>query len=309
MSLPNPLLIVLAFATLYLVWGSTYLAIRVAVQTMPPLGMASARFILAGAILWGILNALGRFTATPKQWRDNTIIGAFMLLGGNGLVVWAEQEVPSGIATLVISLNPIFMVLAEWIVATWITTSSGATATKPTTVIWLGLTLGAIGLLVLVWPALQSDSPERLDFWRIAALVGACISWTIGSIASRVVKNPAEPFSGAAIQMLGGGVWLGLAALCVGEYKHFNLAEISAASWVAWSYLLVAGSLLAFTAFMWLMKHCSPTLVSTYAYVNPIVAVYLGWLILNETIGPRIFVAATIIIFSVALITYGKQKR
>ncbi len=232
-----------------------------------------------------------------------------MLLGGNGLVVWAEQEVPSGIATLVISLNPIFMVLAEWIVATWITTSSGATATKPTTVIWLGLTLGAIGLLVLVWPALQSDSPERLDFWRIAALVGACISWTIGSIASRVVKNPAEPFSGAAIQMLGGGVWLGLAALCVGEYKHFNLAEISAASWVAWSYLLVAGSLLAFTAFMWLMKHCSPTLVSTYAYVNPIVAVYLGWLILNETIGPRIFVAATIIIFSVALITYGKQKR
>ncbi len=309
MSLPNPLLIVLAFATLYLVWGSTYLAIRVAVQTMPPLGMASARFILAGAILWGILNALGRFTATPKQWRDNTIIGAFMLLGGNGLVVWAEQEVPSGIATLVISLNPIFMVLAEWIVATWITTSSGATATKPTTVIWLGLTLGAIGLLVLVWPALQSDSPERLDFWRIAALVGACISWTIGSIASRVVKNPAEPFSGAAIQMLGGGVWLGLAALCVGEYKHFNLAEISAASWVAWSYLLVAGSLLAFTAFIWLMKHCSPTLVSTYAYVNPIVAVYLGWLILNETIGPRIFVAATIIIFSVALITYGKQKR
>lgn len=298
--------ILIAFATIYLVWGSTYLAIRVAVQTMPPLLMASGRFVLAGAILALVLAMTRGWNASTKQWRDNFVIGAFMLLGGNGLVVWAEKEIPSGIATLVISLNPIFVVLAEWLIAAYVGQQRGS---RPNWLTVAGLALGFLGLAVLVGPALYAQDASRLDPLRVLALVLACVSWTIGSLATRNLSQPAEPFTGAALQMLGGGVWLGVVGVACGELKHYSIADISLSSWLAWLYLLVAGSLIAFTTFVWLMKHVSPTTVSTYAYVNPIVAVFLGWLILDEVVGPRIFLATGIIVSGVALITYSKQRQ
>jgi drug/metabolite transporter (DMT)-like permease len=304
---PRLLALAAAFATIYIVWGSTYLAIKVAVATMPPLLMASARFLLAGLVLWAILFGTRRFHATRRQWRDNVLIGAFMLLGGNGLVVWAEQETPSGITTLVISLTPVLIVVAEWLLA--MREPTAGRGSRPTRLTLIGLALGFIGLALLVWPALASSGTGRVDLLHIAALVFASLSWTIGSLASRNLNDPAEPFVGAAIQMLGGGMWLGLAGYVAGEPQRMDLSAITLESWLAWSYLLVAGSLIAFTSFVWLMQHCSPTLVATYAYVNPIVAVFLGWWVLDEAVGPRIFAAAAVIVAGVAAITYSKQRQ
>lgn len=281
---------------------------------MPPFLMAGARFVLAGCILALILAATRGLRANARQWRDNLVIGAFMLLGGNGLVVWAEKEIPSGIATLIISLNPIFVVIAEWLLAARAASrhpspQHAPIGSRPNAHTLFGLALGFIGLGLLVGPALTAQDGSRLEPLRVLALVLACISWTIGSLATRNLSQPAEPFTGAAIQMIGGGIWLALAACLVGEPWHYSISAITPAAWFAWLYLLIAGSLIAFTAFVWLMKHCSPTSVSTYAYVNPIVAVFLGWLILDEIVGPRIFVAAAVIVCGVALITYSKQRQ
>ena len=173
----------------------------------------------------------------------------------------------------------------------------------------VGLATGLIGLGILVWPALGAESSGGLDPLRVFALIMACVSWTIGSLANRGLRDPADAFSGAAMQMLGGGLWLGLTGLLLGEHQRWIWSAISIESWLAWSYLLVAGSLIAFTTYIWLMQHCSPTSVSTYAYVNPIVAVFLGWWILDETIDARVLLAAAVIIAAVAMITISKQRQ
>lgn len=290
---------------------------------MPPMLLAGSRFIVAGIILWMVLSLSGRFRATYSQWRDNFFIGAFMLLGGNGLVVWAEQEIPSGVATLIISLNSIFVVAAEWILVTawwkrWFRRhkptdpslqSIADSAARPSLLTIFGLVLGVVGLVILVWPSLGVKGAGSLPLMRVLALIAACVSWTIGSLANRGLSNPADPFSGSAMQMLGGGVWLTLIGLVLGETQQWSWTGISLASWLAWSYLLVAGSLVAFTTFIWLMKHCSATTVSTYAYVNPIVAVFLGWWILAEEVDANVLLAAATIIGAVAIITISKQRQ
>lgn len=246
-----------------------------------------------------------------------------MLLGGNGLVVWAEQEIPSGVATLIISLNSIFVVAAEWILVTgwwkrWFRRVRNIdpelqnledAAARPSLLTVFGLVLGVVGLVILVWPSLGVEGSGSLPLMRVLALIGACISWTIGSLANRGLSNPADPFSGSAMQMVGGGVWLTVIGLVLGETEQWNWNAISLESWLAWTYLLVAGSLVAFTTFIWLMKHCTATTVSTYAYVNPIVAVLLGWWILSEEIDARVLLAAAIIIGAVAIITISKQRQ
>lgn len=305
-KIPTKAALVTGFITIYLLWGSTYLGIKIAVETLPPFLMASARFLIAGFIAMAWIALTRGFKATRRQWIDNSIIGALLLLGGNGLVSWSEQKIPSGIATLVVSLGPLFIVLLDWAVLFF--SRDKSRGNRPTLATFLGVGLGIIGLVVLVGPSLGKGGAQ-LDPWRVGGLVLACFSWSLGSIYTRYARTPAEPFTAAAIQMLAGSVWLFMASLLMREPAHFHFALVSGRSLIAWSYLIVAGSLIGFTTFVWLMKHSTPALVSTYAYVNPIVAVFLGWMFAGEAVGTRMFIAAAVIIAGVAIITAAKNKK
>ena len=305
-NIPTRAALLTGFATIYLVWGSTYLGIRVAVETLPPFLMSGARFLVAGGLIAGWIALTRGFRPTRRQWIDNAIIGALLLLGGNGLVSWAEQRIPSGIATLIVSLGPLFIVLLDWAVLAL--GRDKTQGTRPTLATFVGVGLGITGLVVLVGPQL-GDGANHLDPWSVGALVLACLSWSAGSLYTRYARTPAEPFTGAAMQMLTGSGWLFLVSLLRGEPLHFDPALVSTRSLFAWAYLVAAGSLVGFTTFVWLMKHSTPARVSTYAYVNPIVAVFLGWLVLHESISSRIFVGAAVIIAGVALITASKNSK
>ena len=303
---PTKAALIAGFVTIYILWGSTYLGIRIAVETLPPFLMAAGRFLVAGGLITAWIALTRGFQATRRQWFDNSIIGALLLLGGNGMVSWSEQKVPSGIATLVVSLGPLFIVLLDWAVLSF--GRDKTQGTQPTFATFLGVSLGIAGLLVLVGPQLGHGA-DHLDPWRVGGLVLACFSWSAGSIYTRYARSPAEPFTASAMQMLTGSVWLFLVSLGMGEPFHFHFADVSAHSFFAWCYLVVAGSLVGFTTFVWLMKHSTPARVSTYAYVNPIVAVFLGWLVLREPVSPRIFAAAGIIVAGVAIITATKNQK
>jgi drug/metabolite transporter (DMT)-like permease len=295
---PSRTALLLAFAAIYLIWGSTYLGIRVAVETMPPFLMAGARFLLAGTMLFTFLKLRGTPWPTAQQWRTNAIIGTFLLLGGNGLVVWAEQVIPSGVTALLIGIGPLFIVLTEW---AW------PGGTRPTALKFAALLLGLAGV---TWLAAPWENPAHggLNVAGVVALLGACLFWGIGSIYSRHAKHGADPFLASALQMLGGGAALALVALVHGDFAQLQFAAIAPRAWVAFAYLICAGSLVGFSTFVWLMKHSTPTRVATYAYVNPIVAVILGWLLLGEPITSRTLVASAIIVTAVAIITVQKSK-
>jgi drug/metabolite transporter (DMT)-like permease len=302
---PGKAALIAGFVTIYLVWGSTYLGIRVAVETLPPFLMAGSRFLVAGLLIAGWVALTRGFKTTRRQWFDNFVIGALLLLGGNGMVAWSEQKIPSGIATLVVSLGPLFIVLLDWAVLAF--GRDPTRGTKPNLATFLGVGLGIGGLAVLVGPQL-GQGMGHLDPWRVGGLVVACFSWSAGSLYTRYARNPAEPFTGSAMQMLSGSVWLLVVSLIMGEPQHFHFAALSLRSLGAWAYLIVAGSLVGYTTFVWLMKHSTPARVSTYAYVNPIVAVFLGWLVAGEPVSPRLFAAAGIIIAGVAIITASKHR-
>jgi drug/metabolite transporter (DMT)-like permease len=304
---PAKTALITGFAAIYLIWGSTYLGIRIVVETIPPFLMASVRFFVAGGLIAAYLALTRGFKAQPRQWRDNAIIGGFLCLGGNGLVSWAEQKIPSGIATLIISIGPLFIVLLDW--AAHAIFKDNRRGTRPTALTFVGLALGFAGLAVLVGPDVARQGVNGLDGLSVLGLIGACLFWGIGMIYTKYAHDPVEPFTGAAMQMLTGGGWLLLVSLLCGEPFHFDPAAVSARSVFAWAYLVVFGSLIGFTTFVWLMKHSTPARVSTYAYVNPIVAVFLGWLVLHEPVSPRIFTASAIIIAGVAIITTTKNKK
>jgi len=306
-STPSRGALILGFTAIYLIWGSTYLGIRIAVETMPPFLMASGRFLIAGSVLTAWIACTKGFRPTARQWFDNAIIGALLLLGGNGLVSWSEQRVPSGIATLIISVGPVFVVLLDWLV--YALSKDGSKGTRPTGFTFAGLALGFIGLAVLVGPDVLNEGVGQLHGPSVLGLVGACFFWGIGSIYTRYARNPAEPFTAAAMQQLTAFVWLLLVSVLCGEPQRFDPAAVSRNSFIAWVYLVIAGSLVGFTTFVWLMKHSTPAKVSTYAYVNPIVAVFLGWWILHETVSPRIFLGAAIIIAGVVIITISKNRK
>ena len=289
--------LLLAFAAIYLIWGSTYLAIRVAVETLPPFLMAGTRFLVAGALLYSWLTLKRRARATPRQWFDNLVVGALLLVGGNGLVVWAEQAIPSGITTLIISISPLFMVMLDWMLPK---------GTRPTWPTFTGLALGFGGLVLLIGGGVPGGVP--LDLWRCAGLMLACVTWTIGSLYSRYTREPAEPLTAATLQMLLGGALMLLVGLGRGEAAGFHPADLTSRAITAWSYLVIAGSLIAFPSYVYLLKHTTPARVSTYAYVNPVVAVFLGWLILREPVTGRTLVASAIIVTAVAIITTQRSK-
>lgn len=295
---PSRSALLLAFASIYVIWGSTYLGIRVAIETMPPFLMAGARFILSGAILLALLKVRGTAWPTFAQIRTNTFIGMLLLLGGNGFVVWAEQSIPSGITALLIGVSPLSIVLTEW---AW------PGGTRPGAITMAALLLGFAGVTWLAAPW-EAAADGGLDPLGASAILAASIFWAIGSIYSRHSKHGADPFLAAALQMLGGGAALLVAAAAHGDFGRFDASAISSRSWFAFTYLTAIGSLVGFSTFVWLMKNTTPARVATYAYVNPVVAVFLGWLLLDEPIGPRTLVASAVIVTAVAIITTQKTR-
>lgn len=304
---PSRTALIGGFAAIYLIWGSTYLGIAYAVETMPPFLMASARFLVAGAIVAGYIALTRGFRATAAQWRDNTIIGGFLCLGGNGLVSWAEESVPSGIATLIISAGPVFIVLMDW--AFQVMFRGARHEARPNLLTFIGLALGIAGLGILVGPDVFKQGVGALDPWRVLGLLAATLFWGVGMIYMRYARTPAEPFTAAGIQMLTGSGWLLATAVATGELGRFEPSAVTTTSLLAWGYLVIFGSLIGFSTFTWLMKHSTPAKVSTYAYVNPVVAVFLGWWLRDEIVNGRVFLAAAVIIAGVALITIAKTRK
>ncbi len=289
----------LALATIYLTWGSTYLAIRIAVETIPPFAMAALRFLVAGILLYLFVRWRGAPRPTLRQWIDNSIIGTLLLLGGNGLVGWAEQFIPSGIAALLIGVGPLFIVLTEW---AW------PGGQRPSGLTMLALLLGILGV---TWLAAPWEAPDEggLAPSGVLVILSACVFWSVGAIFSRHTKNGASPSMSAALQMLGGCLSIAFVAWLCGDFHRFQIEQISAHSWLAVIYLIVVGSLIGFSTFVWLMKNVSPALASTHAFINPLVAVVLGWWILNAPLSMRTLVATVLIISAVAIISMQKSRR
>ena len=290
-------LVLAAFATVYVVWGSTYLAIRYAVETLPPFLMAGVRFLLAGAILalWAYWRDGARATAT--NWRAASIAGAFLLLGGNGMVVWAEQRVPSGLAALLVATLPFWMVIVAW-------AKPGGRA--PKLGVAAGILLGIAGLLLLVGP--DSISGQAVDRTGAVVLTLASLSWAIGSLYSRTAPLPTNAILATGLEMIAGGVLLILLGTATGEWSRLDMSHASSASIVSFFYLVIFGSLLAFTAFAWLIRVSTPARVSTYAFVNPVVAVFLGWAIAHEPVSRMTVIATVVIVAAVALITLASAS-
>lgn len=295
---PSRTALILGFATVYLVWGSTYLGIRVAVETLPPFLMASFRFLIAGGILFAALVFRGAPLPTLPQWRDNAIVGFCLLLGGNAIVSWAEQRVPSGLTTLILGASPLIMVILDWL------RPGGA---RPAPGVCIGIAVGIAGLVFLLWPG-SLPASARPPFWRVAALIFSSTIWWVGSFYGKHARSGGDTFMAAAIQMLCGSAFIAVASLAFGEFPQFHLAAVSTRSWWAFAYLVVFGSLVTFPVYVWLLKHSTPARVSTYAYVNPVVAVILGWAILDEPLTLRIGLSAAVIIAAVAIITTQKHR-
>lgn len=295
---PARLALFVAFTIVYVVWGSTYLAIRFAIETLPPFLMASARFLVAGAALYAWARIFGGAPRpTAAEWRETAIVGILLLLAGNGLVVWAEQRVPSGIAALVIGIVPCFMVLLDWL---------RPRGVRPTLRVAAGLVLGLAGLVWLVGPDAVMGG-GRVDFLGAAALVLASLTWAVGSIYSRHVAMP-SPFLSSGMQMLVASGSLLLLGVALGEPWAFDAAAVTLRSVFGWVYLIVFGSIIGFSAYIWLLRASTPARVSTYAYVNPVVAVFLGWLLAAEPLTARTLVAAAVIVSGVALITLVPRR-
>ena len=290
--------LIAAFVAVYVIWGSTYLAIRFAVQTLPPLLMASARFVVAGVIvlLWARLRD-GAAWPTRVEWRVGLISGALLLLGGNGGVSWAEQRVPSGIAALLVAIVPVFMVLLEWL---------RPNGTRPRAAVFAGVGLGLAGLALLVGPdALRGGA--RSNAIGALVLVLASLSWAAGSLYTKLAPKATSGTMATGTQMLLGGLALFAAAVVAGEPARLDLAHASSSSLIAFLYLLTFGSLIGFTAYVYLLAHTTAAKASTYAYVNPVVAVLLGWAIGHEPVTSRTVLAAAVILGGVAIITITRD--
>jgi len=284
-----------ALAAVWFIWGSTYLAIRWAIETMPGFLMAGTRFLAAGGALYLWARLHGAAAPSASQWRTAFVIGGLMLVGGNGGVVWAQKVVPSGLTALLIATEPLWVVLLDW---------ARPRGTRPTVVEGLGLLLGFAGAAMLIGPG-ENGGP-RINPAGAAVLAFATLSWATGSIYSRTAPLPESPLLRAGMNLVGGGVGLLVAATVAGDWQALRLDAISARS--AWSflYLVVFGSVVAFTAYLWTLRATSLATASTYAYVNPLVAVFLGWALAAEQVTPRILVATAIIVVSVVIITMAR---
>ena len=295
----STLSLVLAFASVYTIWGSTYLAIRYAVETLPPFTMAGLRFLLAGLILYVVAVIMGAPRPTRANWRATFIVGAFLMLGGNGLVCWAEQKVPSGVTALLVSTAPLWMVVMDWLRPQGI---------KPGKHTLLGLFLGFIGLFFLIGPT-KLVGAGGVDLWGAMTVVLASFFWAWGTIYSTQAALPRSTILATAMEMIGGGVCLLAAGFVAGEPGRLQAIAFTSRSLWAMAYLIVFGSLVGFTSFSWLLTATTPARVSTYAYVNPVVAVLIGWAFAGEVLTLRMALASAVIITGVVLIITDRSHR
>jgi drug/metabolite transporter (DMT)-like permease len=289
----------LAFAIIYFVWGSTYLAVRVGVREVPPLILAAMRFSVAGLVLFSWVLARGERAPSLREWRSASLLGLVIFVFDYGLLFWAEQRVPSGIAAVMLATIPVFMALSEIIFL----------RTQQLTVrLALALLIGLGGVGVLMSRALNlGDAP--IDKWGAVALIFASISWSIASVLARKLPLPSSKVMSSGAQMLTGGILLTVAAGAFGEFRNFHPGAVSREVWFALLYLIVAGSIIGFTAYVWLIHHESPTKVGTYAYVNPIVAVLVGYFLGGEALSARTILGTVFILISVVVITTTPAKK
>ncbi len=293
-------IMVLSFLALYFIWGSTYLAIHIASETMPPLTMLGARFGVAGLIMLGWLKMRGKPMPTAAQWRSAIIVGFLMLCLGTGSVALSMKYIPTGMAALLLTTVPLWMVLFDWL---W---KGGA---KPSPLFFAGFALGLLGVFFLIDPQTLSHGFQA-DVFAILAVIGGAMSWSIGALQGKSCNMPENPVTSTAVQMIGGGLTLVLTGFLIGERVAFVAEMFTLRSMVAWGYLVIFGSFIAFSAFIWLMRNTTPARVTTYAYVNPVVAIYLGWALAGEEITSRILLASMFMITAVVIvIRYGPSKQ
>jgi drug/metabolite transporter (DMT)-like permease len=289
--------IAIAFFAVYVCWGMTYLAMRVAVADIPPHLLSGSRFVVAGLALYAWTRLRGDRPPTLRHWRSAAVIGGFLLLGGNASVAWAEQRVPSGPAAVLIAVAPIWMVGLEW--------ARGAARPQRHVIVGLLLGLAGVGLLV----SGRGSAGAQIDPRGAIILVLASASWAWGSVISKSADLPDSPFLATSMEMIAGGVLLLITAATAGQLGGFELSTVSFNAALSWGYLVVFGSLVGFTAYIWLLGVTSIAKAGTYAYVNPIVAVLLGWAILHETVTMRMLIAAGVILIGVALVNIDWSSR
>jgi len=288
--------LIAAFGAVYVIWGSTYLAIRWAIETMPPLLMASARFLIAGGLLyaWSLRKSAAGHAPAPTrdQWRAAAVAGALMLGGGNGAVSVAEQWVPSGIAALLVASVPLWLVVLDALFGS---------RTRPSARASVGLLVGFAGVALLAGsPGVGQGGP--LELLGALLILGGCAAWAAGSLYLRYAPLPPRPLMWVAMQMIAGGAVLGVAALATGEWVGFDTAEISLRSALSLAYLIGFGAIVAYSSYVWLLRVTTPARIGTYAYVNPVIALLLGWWLAGEPLGFRSVLAAAIIVGSVVVI-------
>ena len=296
---PRAWKVLLAFAIIYLVWGSTFLAIRVGVREVPPFLLAGMRFLIAGSVLFAWMLAKGTAIPTAREWLSAALMAMLIFVGDYGLVFWAEQRVPSGITAVMMATIPVFMSIFEIL---FLRTQ------RLTLRLACALLIGIGGVGVLVSHSVNfGDAP--IDMMGAFALIVAAISWAVGSALTRKLRLPSSKAMSSGAQMLVGGVWLTVLAAALGEFRGFRLQAVSIKAWFALAYLIVAGSIVAYTAYVWLIHHESPTKVGTYAYVNPVVAVLLGYFVGGEALTFRTIVGTALVLVSVVVITTAPKKQ
>ena len=289
----------LAFTIIYFVWGSTFLAIRVGVREVPPLLLAALRFLISGLVLYGWTRMRGERAPNRRQWMSAFLLALLIFVFDYGLLFWAEQRVPSGLAAVMMATIPVFMALSEIIILR---------TQRLTLRLALALLIGIAGVAVLVSRSLNLGGAPINRTGALALIVGA-ISWSIASALTRKLPLPSSKVVSSAAQMLAGGVLLTIASAIFGEFPSFHPSSVSLAAWFSLLYLIVAGSIVGFTAYVWLLHHESPTKVGTYAYVNPVVAVILGYFLAGEELGPRTILGTVFVLVSVIVITTTRAAK
>jgi drug/metabolite transporter (DMT)-like permease len=287
----SPARLAVAHASVWLIWGSTYLGVRVLVQTVPPFFGMGSRFLLAGIVVALFLRARGVTLPAPAEWRAAMVGGVMLVAAGNGAVAYTEQTVPSSLVALTVALMPAWMLLFDWFL-------NGAV---PGRVTIIGLALGFVGVAILIGPSAVLGAGEIPLFGAATVTVGS-MSWALGSILTRRAARPKSVMMGTAAQMIWGGGTLLVVALFAGEYATLTMAMLTPTVTLVWLYLLLVGSIVAYSAYVYLLHHTEPAKASSYAFVNPVIAVLVGWGLGGEALSPRVGIAAVLIVCAVALI-------